>query len=102
MTLHRSATLSLSSGTARLPDLYWNSSNPIFHISNTDHIIDVYQGSQPAPKINIICPYYPGHSYGDREQHVIYSVEKEEFETCRILRPQPRIVAYCTKPSQQK
>ena len=25
--------------------LYWNSSNPIFRIDNTDHIVDVNQGN---------------------------------------------------------
>ena len=25
--------------------LYWNSSNPIFRIDNTDHIVDVNQGT---------------------------------------------------------
>jgi len=89
-------------GGSRLPDLYWNSSNPIFHISNTDHIMDVVQGGSPAPKINIICPHYPWKEEEEQEQHVIYSVEKEEFETCRILRPQPRIIAKCTEPSKKK
>ena len=72
-----------------------------FHISNTDHIMDVVQGGSPAPKINIICPHYPWKEDG-QEQHVIYSVEKEEFETCRILRPQPRIIAKCTEPNKKK
>lgn len=31
--------------SARLPDIYWNSSNPIFRIDNTDHIIDVNRGT---------------------------------------------------------
>ena len=64
--------------------------------------MDVVQGSNPAPKINIICPFYSLPGRGEQEQHVIYSVEKEEFDTCRILQPQPRIVAYCTKPQEQK
>ena len=27
--------------------LHWNSSNPIFRIDNTDHIVDVNQGTCP-------------------------------------------------------
>ena len=73
---------------------------PRFDISNTDHIMDVVQG-QPAPKINIICPHSLV-SGQEQEQHVIYSVEKEEWQTCRITRPQPRIVAYCTQPNVSK
>ena len=64
--------------------------------------MDVVQGGAPAPKINIICPHYPWKQASHQEQHVIYSVEKEEFETCRILRPQPRIIASCTEPNKKK
>ena len=38
----------------------------------------------------------------DLEEHLIYNVGKEEFDSCRILSSQPRIVAYCTQPYQQK
>ena len=63
--------------------------------------MDVVQGGSPAPKINIICPHYSWKGE-DQEQHVIYRVEKEEFETCRILTPRPRIIAKCTEPNKKK
>ena len=63
--------------------------------------MDVVQGGSPAPKINIICPHYLWKEE-EQEQHVIYRVEKEEFETCRILRPEPKIIAKCTEPSKKK
>ena len=48
-------------------------------------------------QVNIICPVLkPGTREG--EQHIIYSVEKEEFENCRITNPKPKIVAICNKP----
>jgi len=92
-------------GDGRLASLYWNTSNPIFRIDNTDHIIDVNYGSLPHQyqQINIYCPYYPRNTRReDLEHHLIYNVGKEEFDTCRILSAQPRIVAYCTQPYEQK
>ena len=48
-------------------------------------------------QVNIICPVLkPGTKEG--EQHIIYSVEKEEFDNCRITNPKSRIVAICNKP----
>merc|ERR1712203_62955 len=32
------------------------------------------------------------------EQHVIYSVSKEDFESCRVSNSRPKIVAICNKP----
>ena len=52
---------------------------------------------QEYDQVNIICPVLkPGTREG--EQHIIYSVEKEEFENCRIKNPMPKIVAICNKP----
>jgi len=86
---------------SRLPDLHWNTTNPMFQISNTDHIIDVNVGYQ----INIVCPHYSKSSYNKeqpREKFVIYNVDKEEFDTCRILSPKPRTIAYCTEPDSPR
>ena len=48
-------------------------------------------------QVNLICPVYkPGSP--NPEQHIIYSVEKEEFEACRVTSPRPRIVAVCNRP----
>lgn len=74
--------------------VYWNTTNPIFRIDNTDHIVDVNQGNLPweYDQLNIICPQ------NSREQHVIYSVSREEFDSCRVTSPRPKIVAICNKP----
>ena len=43
---------------AAVHSLHWNSSNPIFRIDNTDHIVDVNSGNLPFEydQLNIICP----------------------------------------------
>lgn len=89
----------------RLPDIYWNTSNPIFRIDNTDHIMDVNEGSIGSTfdydQVNIICPLYDSRltpNEMDTEKYIIYHVNKEEFETCRIMSAHPRIIANCDKP----
>ena len=73
--------------------VYWNSTNPAFRLDNTDHIIDVNQGNLPweYDQLHLICPQ-------NSEQHVIYSVSKEDFESCRVTSSRPKIVAICNKP----
>ena len=65
--------------------IHWNKANPMFRLDNTDHIIDVNAGNLPGEydQVNIICPV----SKTDvrmPERHVIYSVSREEFDSCRI------------------
>lgn len=87
----------------RLADIYWNATNPIFRIDNTDHIIDVNKGNIPFEydQVNIICPVYrTGTQEEDVEQYIIYNVSKEEYDSCRITNPMPRIIAVCDKPHQ--
>ena len=76
-----------------------------FRIDNTDHIIDVNEGSTGSPfeydQVNIICPLYDQRTTPnemDTEKFVIYHVNKEEFDTCRIMSAHPRIIAQCDKP----
>ena len=81
--------------------IHWNKANPMFRLDNTDHIIDVNAGNLPGEydQVNIICPV----SKTDvrmPERHVIYSVSREEFDSCRITNPKPQIVAVCSKPYQ--
>ena len=62
---------------------------------------DVNAGNLPweYDQVNIICPV----SKADvkmPERHVIYSVSREEYESCRITNPKPKIVAVCSKPHQ--
>jgi ephrin-B len=50
-------------------------------------------------QVNIICPVYtPGTHEDDAEKYIIYNVSKEEYDTCRITNPNPRIIAVCDKP----
>jgi ephrin-B len=79
--------------------IHWNRANPMFRLDNTDHIVDVNSGNQPSEydQVNIICPVSkPGVRYP--EAHVIYSVSREEFDSCRITNPKPKIVAICNQP----
>jgi len=87
--------------------LHWNSTNPIFRIDNTDHIVDVNSGNLPFEydQLNIICPV-EGHGRGTRgreegERYIIYNVSKEEYDSCRISQTDPRVVAVCDKPDRQ-
>lgn len=89
--------------------LHWNTSNPIFRIDNTDHIVDVNQGNLPweYDQLNIICPSYSGIRGGTAtrdqdvpEKYIIYNVSREEYDTCRISQKDPRVVAVCDKPDQ--
>lgn len=83
--------------------LQWNErfvcSRCRFRIDNTDHIIDVIHGR----RLNIICPHYARSiPPGDTEQFIIYAVNKEEYDTCRIMTASPRIVAKCDTPFIRK
>jgi hypothetical protein len=83
--------------------VHWNTTNPIFRIDNTDHIIDVNRGNKPweYDQVNIICPVYrPGTHSDDIETYIIYSVSKDEYESCRITNPNPRVIAICNKPHE--
>ncbi|XP_064082310.1 ephrin-B1-like isoform X2 [Macrobrachium nipponense] len=82
--------------------IHWNTSNPIFRIDNTDHIIDVNKGNIPFEydQVNIICPVYNEEetSEDEAEKYIIYNVSKEEYDTCRITNVNPRVIAVCDKP----
>ncbi|KAK2726607.1 hypothetical protein QYM36_007447 [Artemia franciscana] len=98
-------TLSLAAVTAasKMHFVHWNTTNPIFRIDNTDHIIDVNKGNLAFEydQVNIICPVYaPGTHEDDAEKYIIYNVSKEEYDSCRITNPNPRIIAVCDKPNK--
>lgn len=86
--------------------VHWNTSNPMFRIDNTDHVIDVNRGNKPweYDQVNIICPVYrPGETRShddEKEKAIIYNVSREEYETCRITQPNPRVIAVCNKPHE--
>lgn len=102
----RSSQYEKGTGQTRLPDLYWNSSNPMFEISNTDHVIDVntHKVGHAYDQINIFCPFYSAmeRRKGGKEQHVIYSVSKEEYTDCRVKDSNPRTIAICDNPKKQR
>ncbi len=81
--------------------IHWNKANPMFRLDNTDHMIDVNVGNLPweYDQVNIICPVTK-NNVAYPERHVIYSVSKEEFDSCRITNPKPKVVAVCSKPHQ--
>jgi len=99
--------LTRQAAAVRVHYLHWNSSNPIFRIDNTDHIVDVNQGNLPFEydQLNIVCPAYQrgtrAATAGPPERYIIYNVSKEEYDTCRISQAEPRVVAVCNKPDQQ-
>ncbi|XP_022657821.1 ephrin-B1-like [Varroa destructor] len=96
--------LALVTRAAKLPDIYWNMSNPIFRIDNTDHIIDVNKDNLvfEYDQVNIVCPKHdPNVPEEETEKYIIYNVSKEEYETCQIRDfSRARTIAQCNKPYQ--
>ncbi|CAB4058487.1 EFNB [Lepeophtheirus salmonis] len=89
-------------------EVHWNASNPMFRIDNTDNVIDVNEsnGVFEFDQANIVCPYYQGTSSSpqtsdeEKETYIIYNVSKEEFDSCIILNPNPRVIAQCDHPDK--
>ncbi|XP_043069565.1 uncharacterized protein Ephrin isoform X1 [Drosophila bipectinata] len=95
--------LSTMSSCAKTFYMHWNTSNSIFRIDNTDHIIDVNKGNLAFEfdQVHIICPVYePGTFDNETEKYIIYNVSKVEYETCRITNADPRVIAICDKPQK--
>ncbi|XP_067614572.1 uncharacterized protein Ephrin isoform X3 [Eurosta solidaginis] len=95
--------LSTVSNCAKTFYMHWNTSNSIFRIDNTDHIIDVNKGNLAFEfdQVHIICPVYePGTFENETEKYIIYNVSKVEYETCRITNADPRVIAICDKPQK--
>ncbi|XP_040580042.1 ephrin-A4 [Lepeophtheirus salmonis] len=92
----------LSSDSTAIHNLYWNVSNPLFSESNEHLTLDVNGGNHPweYDQVNLICPTYPPSSLPPLESHIIYSVSREEYETCRVTSPSPKIVAVCDRPQE--
>ena len=46
---------------ARVFNIFWNTTNPMFRIDNTDNVIDVNRGNSvfEYDQAHIICPVYP-------------------------------------------
>jgi len=81
-------------------NIFWNTTTAATQGQGYKTVV-VNQGNQAweYDQVNIICPVYKtGESEESEEQHIIYSVRKEEFEQCRVTSPRPRIVAICNRP----
>ena len=78
--------------------VFWNSSNPIFRLDNTDHVIDVNvnNSGMEYDQLNLICPR--NNSEKEEEEHIIYIVSREEFQACQVRDKKPKIVAVCDQP----
>ena len=81
---------------SQVRNVYWNTTTASANIQPL--VVTVNENNLPweYDQVNLICPVV-GEA-GEEEQHVIYSVEKEEFESCRVSSPRPRIVAVCNRP----
>ena len=98
--------LSISATTTystRMHNIHWNASNPMFRIDRTDNIFDINGGNHPweYDQVNIVCPVYkPGGTTSEsvQEKYIIYSVSKQEYDSCRITQSNPRIIAVCNRP----
>ncbi|TMS37901.1 hypothetical protein L596_004739 [Steinernema carpocapsae] len=84
--------------SAKLPDLYWNSSNPLFNDND-------YDPAEIRPRImdaiTIHCPFYRSNvpSYAT-QQLKIYRVSEEAYEKC-YLDSDAKEVAFCQTPYQK-
>ena len=88
--------LDIAQAERRQFKLHWNASNPIFRIDNTDNVFDINKGNAPweHDQVDIMCPFYEPNSppppKSEEEKYIIYNVNKEEFESCRIHNSMPR------------
>ena len=71
-----------TSSASRVQNIYWNTTTA--SQSPDPKVVLVNEGNLPweYDQVNIICPVYKAGT-PDPEQHVIYSVTKEEFQACR-------------------
>jgi len=86
-------------GLTRDPiNIYWNTSNPLFSESSVPSIdvnSDISSAARQFDQINLICP----SGRGTTETHIIYSVTRDEFDSCSVSSSSPTIVAICDQPS---
>lgn len=75
-------------------NLYWNSTNPLF--DQEEVVLGVNEDNHPwqYDQVNLICPSSPNST----EEHIVYSVTREEWEDCEVRQAKPRIIAICDQP----
>ncbi|TRY70290.1 hypothetical protein TCAL_13986 [Tigriopus californicus] len=91
-----------STATSQIHTIHWNTSNPMFR-TPSNNVIEINSGNHPweYDQVNIVCPVYkPGVPIEQQEQYIIYSVSKEEYDSCRITQATPKIVALCNRPHE--
>ena len=78
-------------------NIFWNTTTAA-RLGDKYPVVTVNEGNQAweYDQVNIICPV--SKEGEEKEEHIIYSVEKEEFEHCRVTSARPRIVAICNRP----
>ncbi|KAI6175535.1 hypothetical protein M3Y97_00699800 [Aphelenchoides bicaudatus] len=77
----------------KLPDIYWNSTNQIFDISNTDHVKQV----RLLDRVTIICPRpTTAENY---EWSKLFIVRREEYDSCELYAG--RLLGICATPDRQ-
>jgi len=88
-------------GQKRVHVVHWNQANPMFRIDNTDNVIDVNVGNTrwEYDQANFICPKISNDG-SEYEKYIIYSVSKEEYDSCMVYRPTSRVVGSCTRPNE--
>ncbi|EJD76147.1 hypothetical protein LOAG_16848 [Loa loa] len=79
----------------RLPDIYWNSTNPMFDISNTDHVMSV----KLLDRVTIVCPQPTINPQISYEYTKLYAVSQSGYENCQLL--DERLIGVCQTPKQQ-
>ncbi|MFH4976695.1 hypothetical protein AB6A40_003404 [Gnathostoma spinigerum] len=91
-------SVKLCCSARRLPDFYWNSSNPIFgnegpkHVTLEANIMDT---------IVIRCPYFDESTHiGDTEQMVIYRVSYYGYQSC-VVDETAKQVGRCSHPHEK-
>ena len=79
-------------GGSKVRNVYWNTSSEGF-TAGEPLTVTVNEGNLPweYDQLNLICPR------DSAEQHVIYSVDRQQFERCRVTGARPRIVAVCNQ-----
>ena len=98
--------ISAGFGANNVINIHWNSTNPLFRIDKTDNMIDINSDARNGvnlgyDQVNIVCPVYKaGTDPALQENYIIYSVTKDEYESCRIKEKNPKIVALCNRPYQ--
>ena len=96
--------LATTTYSTRTHVIHWNASNPMFRIDRTDNVIDINTENHPweYDQVNIVCPVYkPSTSESVQEKYIIYSVSKQEYDSCRITQSSPKIIAVCNRPYER-